>query len=309
MTERRQALTSAALVIALSLALSAPASVHAVQSRVVRATGHMTVSASSLVYTELHIPQGTRLSFDYYSEGKHPTPRFSKGSEFGAIVLVSETNRADSYLAARLEKSPGVSQRLVSLGKGICQVRDFCEIPTGNYRLYVVTNDRLRVEIEFQGLKGSSTITPTTKAIGELGGATETYLHSTPRAPGEVAATGMGFSPTLTGGFNFLFSAFWFRGPQKPAGPPPADQPLLQVGDAGGCTFNSSPPAEAYAPGCPTGAMDGNFATFRALGRFSYLQWGSIANIHPGQYGRGNYAVHTGIRNPGFVGFWLDLTS
>lgn len=108
---------------------------------------------------------------------------------------------------------------------------------------------------------------------------------------------------------NLTFSAFWFRGPHEPFGPAPTDQPLLQVGDAGSCAFQGSPPAEAYSPGCPTGEMSGNFSTFRALSQFGYLHWSSTANLSPGQYGRGYYAVHTGIRHPGFIGFWLDLAS
>ena len=82
----------------------------------------------------------------------------------------------------------------------------------------------------------------TTKAVGELSGATSSYFHSSPGAPVEAAATGMGFTADLTGDSNYVFSAFWFRGPEEPAGPAPADQPLLQVGDAGGCHFFGEPP-------------------------------------------------------------------
>jgi hypothetical protein len=269
----------------------------------------MTVSASSSVYTKLHVSRPARLSLDYYSKGDHLTPRFSKGSEFGAVVLVSDDNQAKTYTAARLPRSEGASQRLISLGPEICQVQDFCEVPAGDYRLYVVTKDPLTVQLDFQGLKGTSTIRPTMKAVGELTGAEVSYFHATPQGTGEVAAHGAGFSPNATGTSNFIFSAFWFRGPQEPVGPAPADQPLLQVGDAGNCRFSGSQPGEAYAPGCPSGQMGGNFLTFRALDRFSYLQWESQSNLHPGEYGRGSYAVHTGIRDPGFVGFWLDVAS
>lgn len=272
-----------------------------------KATGRMTVTASGLVYTELHVPRPARLSLDYYSQGTHPTPRFSQGSEFGAILLVSEKRRHVTYLAARLEKSPGVAQRLISLGPEFCQLNDFCDVSAGRYRLYVITKRRLRVELEFKGLDGASKIYPATQATGELGGASVGYYHSSPPGLIEVAATGMGFSPKVTEESNYIFSAFWFRGPDEPVGPSPVNHPLLQVGDAGGCRFVGSAPAEAYAPGCPTGDMNGNFSTARALSKFKYLQWGSIANISSGEYSQGNYAVHTGIHDQGFVGFWLGL--
>lgn len=275
----------------------------------VRATGRMTISASSLVYARVQVPRAARLSLDYYSEKDHPTPGFSAGPEFGAIVLISEKNPAETYTAVRLEKNPGVPQRFVSLGPKNCQLEDFCEVPAGNYRLYVVTKDRLQVRIEFQGLKGTAVLEPTTSVTGELSGATASYYHSTPQAPIEAAATGMGFSTGPTEDPKYAFSAFWFRGPGEPAGPAPADQPLLQVGDAGNCHFfGPPPPAQAYAPGCPTGADGANISSFRALTRFAYLQWNSIANVH-GQYSPGNFAVHSGIRDPGFVGFWFDLAS
>lgn len=312
MPARRRSLSITALVSTLCLVSWVPTSARAqvAEDDVIRATGHMTVIGSSLAYTEVLVPHPALLSLNYYSKDEHPTPRFSEGSEFGAVVLVSQKDPALAFAAVRLEKSPGLIQRHISLGPKSCQVlEDYCEVPVGNYRLYMVSDDRLQVHIQFRGLKGTSTIRPTRKAIGELSSATASYFQGTPRGSIEAAATGMGFSTDKTEHPKYIFSAFWFRGPKEPAGPAPADQPLLQVGDAGNCHFfGEPPPAEAYAPGCPTGSAGGNISSFRALDRFAYLQWGSIANIH-GQYSAGNYAVHTGIRDPGFVGFWLDLES
>lgn len=273
----------------------------------IQASGRMTVSASSLVYADLHVPRSARLSLDYYTRGNLPAPQFSRGSEFGAIVLVSRKSPSITYLAARLQKSPGAAQRFISLGPEACQLDDFCDVPAGDYRLFVVTKHHLSVEIKLEGLAGNATIRPTSQAIGELSGAEVSYFHSTPEGKAEAAAIGMGFSPEVTGKSNYIFSAFWFRGPHEPTGPPPADQPLLQVGNAGGCRFTGSPPAEAYAPGCPTGQQNGAFTSLYGLRQFKYLQWGSTANLHPGEYGQGHYAVHTGIHDPGFVGFWIDL--
>lgn len=275
----------------------------------VRATGRMTVFASSLVYTELLVPHPARLSLDYFSDEDHPTPRFSRGPKFGAIVLVSEEHPNETYMAARLPKSEGAVQRLISIGPKLCQLHDFCKVPAGNYRLYVVTKDPLSVQIEFDGLPARSEIRPTSKAAGEISGATESYFYSSPPGEVEVAAHGAGFSPKLTGESNYMFSAFWFRGPQDPFGPPPTDYPLAQVGDVGSCFYFGAPPADAYAPGCPGGDTGHNFVNLYALRHFGYMHWGSIAPLDPGEFGRGDYAVHTGIHDPGFVGFWVDLTS
>jgi hypothetical protein len=271
------------------------------------ATRHMTVSSSHSAYTELNIPRDARLSLDYFSRKARATPRFSSGDEFGALLLVSEANYADTFTAIRLAKGDGVSQREISLGVDLCQVARYCTIPAGNYRLYLITDVALSVQIELLGLVGRSNAKLTEHVDSHLSGATESYYHSTPQGGVEVASHGAGFSPSLTGASNFVFSAFWFRGPSEPAGPTPADKPLVQVGDAGGCTFEGAPSAEQYAPGCPTGQRRGNFSTFRALSQFGFEQWSSTANVPAGQMGYGYYGVHTGIRDPGFVGFWLDL--
>ena len=275
----------------------------------VTATGHMTVSAPSSAYVDLRVPRDVRLSLNYWSRKPLPVPRFSSTEGFAAMVLASQDQVGITYDAFHLPDARGIVQRNVSLGMDFCQLDRACKIPAGNYRLFLVPDGPVRVEIELQGLRGKSSLRIDDPVVGDISGATESYFHSTPRGDVELAAHGVGFSPRLTGEHNFLFSAFWFRGPARPAGPAPADKPLVQVGNAGGCLFTGSPPAESYAPGCPTGSMHGSVSTARALDHFGYQQWGSSANIAPGPYGDGYYAVHTGIRDPGFVGFWLDLTN
>jgi hypothetical protein len=269
----------------------------------------MTVSAASSAYVDLHIPADARLSLNYWSRKDLATPRFSKGDGLAALVLASLERVGITYDAFRLPNEKGVAQRNVSLGPDICQLSRHCDVAAGAYRLFLVTDVPASVEIELKGLRGRSNLELDRPMVGEISGATASYFHGTEEGTAEVAAHGVGFSPDATGESNFLFSAFWFRGHDRPVGPSPADKPLLQVGEAGDCSFSGSPPAEAYARGCPTGESGFNMTTARALDDFGYQQWGSSANIGPGQYGLGYYAWHTGIRDPGFIGFWLDLTS
>ncbi len=270
----------------------------------------MTVSASRSSYVDLRIPSDARLSLNYWSRRDLPTPRFSPGDEFAALVLASRDTIGMTWDAFRLPDEKGVVQRDISLGFDICQLDRFCEIEAGNYRLFLVTEVPTTVEIVLKRLRGRSNLELNRPMVGEISGATASYLHSTPEGPVGADAYGVGFSPMLTGDHNFLFSAFWFRGPNQPFGPAPADKPLLQIGDAGGCEFYGVvPEPEEYAPGCPTGSTDGNFSSFRALDDYGFQQWGSAANIRGGQYGEGYFAWHTGVRDPGFIGFWLDLAS
>jgi hypothetical protein len=285
-----------------------PPAARAADARLLEANRFMTVSASSSAYTDIHIPQGARLSLNYWTRKDVPTPRFSQGPGFVALVLASREAIGVTYSAVRLPAEKGVFQRHISLAPDFCQLDRFCKIPAGSYRLFLVTDVPASVEVEFKGLRGSSNVELKRQMTGDISGATESYFHSTPQGPVEVDAHGAGFSPTLSGRANFIFSAFWFRGSNEPAGPAPADKPLLQAGATGECFFGGSPLApEAYAPGCPTGEPGSNHTTTRALSDFGSLQWGSAGNIRPGPYGVGYYAVHTGIRNAGFVGFWLDL--
>ncbi|MDQ3914474.1 MAG: hypothetical protein M3323_03950 [Actinomycetota bacterium] len=267
----------------------------------------MKVSGAGIVYTNLHVPEPVQLSLDYW-HAKRPTPKFSKGRGFAAVVIAPAERGAQSYIAARIPQPSGIDQKHVSLGPDLCHLDKVCDVPAGHYRLYLVTEGKVTVDLRLQGLAGSSHVEASTPAVGEVSRETESYYHSTPDGLVQIAAHGAGFSPELTGESNMLFTMFWFHGPTEDAGPPPIDRPLLQVGDAGSCFYDGPPPADAYVPGCPGGRERANISTWRALSDFQYLQWGSSSNIGAGEYGWGYFAVHSGIRDPGFVGFWLDIT-
>lgn len=300
---------TAAVVGAIVLTASLPASAGPRGARSHTATRRMTISASDSVYTSLSIPVPVRLALDYGEE--HPgAPAFSEGKGLAALLLVPEADGSTTFGAIRLPEGAGAVRRVVSMGPQACQLEAYCIVPRGDYKLYVLTERRVTIEVELQGLQGASRLTPRTPANAGIEGAAESYLHSTPDGPVEMAVHGAGFAPSLTGRRNLLFSAFWFRGSDETIGPSPADQPLLQVGTAGSCLYEQeAPPAGAYAPGCPGGKGAGSFSNAKVLSPYGFLLWNALANIPPGTYGRGYYAVHTGIREPGFVGFWLDLTS
>lgn len=277
------------------------------RDRVRSATGLMSVSGAGVVYTRLHVAEPARLALNYWDK-KGPTPEFSDGRGFAAVVLAPVEQGAQTYIAGRLPQPNGIDLQHVSLGPDLCQREDACVVPAGDYRLYLVSEGKVTVDLRLDGLPGASRFKVTAPAVGEVSRATESYYHSTPQGPGEVSAHGAGFSPELTGESNLLFTTFWFHGPTEDVGPAPADHPLLQVGDAGSCMYAGPPPAGAYAPGCPGGQRRANISTWRALSDFQYLQWGASTNIGAGEYGWGYFAWHTGVRDPGFVGFWLDIT-
>ncbi|HYO61816.1 MAG TPA: hypothetical protein VEU29_07945 [Actinomycetota bacterium] len=163
--------------------------------------------------------------------------------------------------------------------------------------------------LRFQGLSGSVTATPVDPVKGSIEEREPDYFYGVPHTATGLDATGVGFAPTTTGK-SIVFSAFWFRGPRDGVGTiPPTDKPLLQVGVAGACAYFDKPPSVgAFAPGCPSGSDIGTFATQRAFDDFGFLQYNQLAGLPAGDYGLGNYAVHTGIYDPGFVGYWIDVT-
>jgi hypothetical protein len=274
------------------------------------ASRHMTLSAPGSAYADVRIPHDVRLSLNYWSRKDLPTPRFSRGDQLAALVIASKDSIGMTWAAFRLPREAGVVQRDVALGgTDLCQLQRYCEIPSGDYRVFVVSKAATSVRLELKGVTGRSTISLEQPIVGEISGAVDSYYQEASGGVTELARYGVGFSPNLTGEHNFIFSAFWFHGPNDPAGPPPADKPLLQVGNAGGCSFSGAVPPDRYAPGCPAGDSDGGVSTARALDDFGYQQWGAAANIRPGPISRGYYAVRTGIEDPGFVGFWLDLAS
>ncbi|MFN2587690.1 MAG: hypothetical protein ABR613_06210 [Actinomycetota bacterium] len=306
MTRRRLAVALLAAVAAAPLNV-APATARAVTMLDAAAT--MVVTADAPVYTRLHVPRPVRLSLNYWSKKQAArVPRFSPGATLGAIVIASDDDADAVYVAARLPQGARAVQRLVSLGPDLCQVRRYCELAPGTYRLYVMTERPVEVTLKLEGLRGTTSIAPGTPAVGEVGGPTHSYYHSTPQSGAEAAAHGAGMAATVAGKSNLVFSGFWFAGPHERFAPAPADRPPLQIGDAGACFLYDHPPAsEAFAPGCPTGSMLSNHSTWRALSDFAYLEWVARWNLEAGDYAWGNFAVHTGIRQRGFVGFWLSL--
>lgn len=298
----RAALTVTALLTAAVIAAPAHAGAGGVEAK-----GRMKLTGSGVVYTDLHVPEPAQLSLNYWDEGLL-VPRFSKGDGFAAVVLSPVARGAEKYIAARLPQPSTAGWDRVSFGPDLCHIDRTCEVPAGDYRLYLVSEGKVTVDLLLEGLPGSARVKVSKPAVGELSRATEAYFHGAGSSGLQMDAHGAGFSPELTGKSNLLFSVFWFHGPREKAGPAPADKPLLQLGDAGHCQYDGPPPADAYAPGCPGGWQRGNHSTWKALSEFDHLQWGTSSNIGPGSYGDGYFAVHSGIRNPGFVGFWLDIT-
>lgn len=275
-----------------------------------QAAGIVTLKGSTTAVVPLEVPEDTRLSLDYYDDSSSTGPRFSDGAGLAAVIVVPDTDNGPGrpLTAVRLPEAPGQVQRLVSLGPKSCMlVGPDCAVPAGSYRVFLVTESPVTVTLRFQGLSGSTTLRPRTPVDAAITEPGLEYSYGLPYMGTGLDAVGAGFAPQTTGR-AIVFSTFWFRGAEEGVGPTaPADEPPLQVGVAGACAYFEEPPAVgAYAPGCPRGSEVGTFATQRALDDFSFMQWNQLAGLPPGTYGLGNYAIHTGIFDPGFVGFWID---
>jgi hypothetical protein len=304
---RRQSSRIVALVGGLSILLPVTP-VHASRG-VNKAAGVVTLKGSTTAVVPLEVAEDARLSLDYYDESSLTGPRFSDGPGLAAVILVPDTDSGPTrpLTAVRLPEAPGQIQRLTSFGPNNCMVTGpDCAVRAGSYRMFLVTESPVTVTLRFQGLSGSTTLRAREAVEGAIVEPGLAYSYGLPYMGTGLDAVGAGFAPQTTG-TAIVFSAFWFRGAEQGIGPAPADEPLLQVGVAGACSYFEEPPAVgAYSPGCPRGSEVGTFATQRVLDDFAFMQWNQLAGAPPGTYGLGNYAIHTGIFDPGFVGFWID---
>lgn len=304
-------LTARTLALIGSLATLLPVTAVHASRAVPQAAGVVTVKGSATGVVSLQVPRDARLSLDYFDDSSETGPRFSKGAGLAAVLLVPDSSAGRPLTAVRLPDAPGQVQRLISLGPRNCMVvGPDCAVPAGTYRLFLVTESEVVVTLRFQGLSGSTTVTPSEPVDGAVAHPGLEYSYGIPYMGTGLDAVGAGFAPETTGR-AVVFSAFWFRGPRGGLGPvPPTDNPLLQVGVAGACAYFGETPSEgAYAPGCPRGSEIGTFATQRVFDDFGFMQWNQMAGVPAGKYGLGNYAVHTGIFDPGFVGFWIDIAA
>lgn len=311
MTSSIRALLCITVSSFVTIAATAASAPFAGAAAVHTAAGVVRVEASGLAWASLDVPRDARLSLDYYDESALTGPRFSSGRGFAAVVVVPDVpdGVAGALTAVRLPKGPGQIQRFVSMGgRDSCAFEPRgCPVPAGPYRVFVVTESKVVVTLRFEGLSGSTRIVADEPATGEISAPEPEYSYEVPYTVTGLDATGMGFAPSTTGR-AVVFSAFWFRGARDGVAPiAPADEPLFQIGLAGTCLYFGEPPAVgAFAPGCPTGENTGAFATQRAFDDFSFMQWNQASGVPPGTYGLGNYAIHTGIFDPGFIGFWIE---
>lgn len=303
-----KALSVPAMVLSLLLV---PVTTKASES-LPRAAGTLVVKGSASSAISLDVPENARLSLDYFDGSPETGPSFSDGRGLAAVILKPEGTAGSvrALTAVRLPEARGQVQRLVSLGPDNCMVRSAgCPLVAGTYRLILVADSRVSVTLRFDGLSGSKTLRLTDRVAGAITAPKPEYSYDVPYTVTGLDATGVGFAPKTTGD-AIIFSAFWFRGAQKGVAPAaPADKPPLQVGAAGSCVYFDRPPSVgAFAPGCPGGSDAGTSLTQRVFDDFGYLQWNQLGGVPPGTYGLGNYAVHTGIFDPGFIGFWVDAT-
>lgn len=235
---------------------------------------------------------------------------FDEGDGLAAVALAPQVADPQPVAAVRLPRAENRLVDAVGLGPRNCQTEAACELPAGTYRLYVVTDRPVTVELVLRGLSGTTRLRPKLPVGGATSGAEHERFHSTPYTATAASMWGVGFTPQVKARYGMLFYSFWFNGSSTPAAPvPPADHPLLQVGISEACFYDGAPTEEtAFLPGCVGGLPRGGQTALKALDDHRYTQWGSEVGVTSGSYGLGANVIHTGIFDRGFAGFWLDLT-
>lgn len=268
-----------------------------------------TISASYTSVAEVEVVQRATLSLRPTADSQNlEGVTFDGGAGLAALVLAPQdvTSTSRIFTAVRLPAASNRALRAVALGPNVCFD---CTVEPGRYRLYVVTQAPVSITLTLGGLAGSSSVSPTTRVAGAVHGLEREHRYESPEIGTQGALWGGGFYPQVRSNFSVIFDTFWFHGPQEPFQQnPPANKPLLQVGAAGMCFYGRSLPREVnFAPGCPGGSYRGGGTTQRALDNYRYLQWGQLVGVATGDFAAGGYAAHTGVREPGVAGFWLDI--
>ena len=299
-----------ALVVLVAALLPAPRSSAAPAPAV---AGRTVVKATRTGWIPVRIPKPAKLALGFTDDFQNlDGVRFDGGKGLAALVLQSEKDSTGTYTAVRLPAEKNRLARVTSMGPNVCNVAPTCTLEPGTYRLYVVVGPGgpVKVTLDFGGLKGSTTLRPTRAARAEVSGPKVEYFHEAPYTATGAAAYGAGFFPEVTAKRALLYTAFWFRGSEDPSVPvPPADQPLLQLGQSGRCFHDVEPEVHdtAFLPGCPGGWDRGGPTALKAVDGYKMVQWGQEVGVPSGTYGLGGYITHTGIFDPGLVGFWLDI--
>lgn len=235
---------------------------------------------------------------------------FDAGGGLAAVALApAAVHDPQPVAAVRLPKAENRLVDHVALGPRNCQTTAACDLPAGEYRLYVLTDRPLTVRLTLGGLPGRSKLRPSLALPGAASGAEHETFHQAPYTATGASAWTVGFTPEIRTSYGMLFYSFWFNGSSKPVAAPPADQPLLQVGTSEACFYDGAPQEQtAFFPGCAGGLPRGGHTALKALDDHRYAQYGSEVGVTSGRYGLGAHVLHTGIFDQGFAGFWLDLT-
>lgn len=302
----------AAAAMSCFLIVGVPAAGSAAEVQPLAGTTTIRVTGTSAI--EVHIPAEARLSLAYTPGRQNFVgAQFDDGGTFAAVVIAAEDvqSTSDALTMVRLPASGDPQRpRVVALGPDLCNAAPSCVLEAGLYTLYAVTQgSSFELTLHLQGLSDAVTVAPNLSVSGLAYSATHEYLRETPYQLGVgVSGYGAGFFTDFPTDSEMAFYSFWFRGASEPF--QPVGKPLLQVGAAGACSYGQEPPGgTAFAPGCPGGFYQGGATAQRILDDYRYLQWGQFVGVPRGRHGFGGFAVHTGIRNQGFVGFRLGLGS
>lgn len=232
--------------------------------------------------------------------------KFPTSDRMQVLVLVPQGKLSPSVQAVALPPAEKRAAEVVALGRNLCER---CDLAAGSYDVFVLGGSSRGITVFFEGLDGTTTIELNHKARGGLKDADDEFSLGTPYLISGIDSYGAGYFVDVDSRNTLLFHALWYRGADEPPVPgAPVDEPLASIGHSADCLYRDNPPpGMGFAPGCPGGQSGFGLTSAWMLQKKRYLRWGARLGSQPGTYGIGAWAIHTGIFDPGFAGFWLEL--
>jgi hypothetical protein len=286
----------------------------------VHLAGSTTITGRTMSATQVVLPAAAELDLTYTDQGTQRSVTIDSGPGL-AGVLLRQVGGDGTYVAVtKLPDDPARRQHTVGIGVNAGdQFRP--RLPAGTYDLYLIAQSPTTVTIDLAGLTGTTTLDldgdttgPATRPVtGEVMVPNVEQDYRSPDAPGQLGAGGygLGWLGESTGDRTFVFDAFWYHGPTEPVPGGVTDQPAANIGQAERCKYGNPIPGDAgpfsFAPGCPGGTTASSTTVARALQTASVVLFGMDNNAPAHPLGRGGYAIHTGIHDPGMSGYWIQL--
>lgn len=256
--------------------------------------GHTTVTAEATSVMTVRLPKPFKILDGIET-------RVAGGGRVRGFVLTQRAENfkdAATYIAAAPGycTTPGCGDAEKETRPGSFAMAYDGVFPPGTYRLFVIADGApVRVEVEIDGLRGSTAITPTEPAVADVDSFRQ-HAISTPDGP---VWMGGGFSDLGGPSRGFALLEMWGYSDDVPAPEPYA---------WGTCFYyerEHSNPDRAFAPTCPGSEEEEAHTYYVDVAR------GYVASFIAGvelPYGMGGYSIVPLTSRHGGVGLWMPLT-